>query len=161
MENRCIPAPATMMRLIVTAMLVVITWPGASWAELGGVVASVENDAAHLKGTLRLAATQAYSLHEIRAATGHVVREYATSDGTVFGVSWTGPTIPDLRQLLGEQYFAEFQQTSAARQRHGRGPLLIETSDLVFQQTGHLRDFHGRAYLPRLLPSGMTADAIR
>lgn len=160
MKNHHVPALA-MRGIIVVAMFVAGGWPQLSRAELGGTVASVENDAAHLKGTLRLTATPTYSLHEIRAATGHVMREYATTDGTVFGVSWAGPTIPDLRQLLGERYFTEFQEAATAHPRYGRGPLLIETPNLVFQQTGHLRDFHGRAYLPRLLPSGATADAIR
>lgn len=160
MENRCAP-PLTTRRLIVAALLVSVAWPGLSRAELGGAMASVESDAAHLKGTLRFTAAQAYTLHEIQAPTGHVVREYAAADGTVFGVAWAGPTLPDLRQLLGERYFAEFRQAAAARQRHGRGPVLVETPELVFQQTGHLRDFRGRAYLPGLLPSGVAADAIR
>jgi hypothetical protein len=37
----------------------------------------------------------------------------------------------------------------------------IETPEFVFQQTGHLRDFHGRAYLPQSLPQGVNASAIR
>ena len=146
--------------LIVAAAFAATSWVLPARAELGGTVASVENDAARLKGTLRLTAAQAYSQHEIRVATGHVIREYASPDGGVFAVSWEGPTVPDLRQMLGERYFAEFQQATA-RQRYGRHPLLIETPEFVFQQTGRLRDFHGRAYLPQSLPPGVDASAIQ
>jgi len=147
--------------LIVAAAFAATSWALPARAELGGTVASVENDAARLKGTLRLVAAHAYTQHEIRVSTGHVVYEYASPDGQVFGVSWAGPTVPDLRQLLGERYFAQFQQAAAARQRYGRHPVLIETPEFVFQQTGRLRDFHGRAYLPQLLPPGVDASTIR
>lgn len=148
------------MGLIIAAAFAATSWALPARAELGGTIASVENDAARLKGTLRLVAAQAYMRHEIRVSTGHVIREYASPDGQVFAVSWEGPTVPDLRQLLGERYFTEFQQ-AAARQRYGRHPLLIETPGFVFQQTGRLRDFHGRAYLPRSLPSGVDVSAIQ
>ena len=147
--------------LIVAAAFAATNWASPARAELGGTVASVENDAARLKGTLRLVAAQAYTQHEIRIPTGHVMHEYASPDGQVFAVSWEGPTVPDLRQLLGERYFAEFQQAAAARQRYGRHPVLIETPEFVFQQTGHLRDFHGRAYLPQSLPPGVDASVIQ
>lgn len=151
---------ATICSLVVAAC-VVSAAPESAYAELGGTVASVENDAAHLKGAVRLAPAKAYTLHEIEAATGHVVREYAADDGQVFGVAWEGPTVPDLRQLLGERYFAQFQQAIAKRKTHRRGPVVIETSEFVFEQTGRLRDFRGRAYLPRALPSGVASGAIR
>lgn len=147
--------------LIVAAAFAATGWALPAWAELGGTIASVESDAARLKGTLRLVAAQAYTRHEIQVSTGHVIREYASPDGQVFAVSWEGPTVPDLRQLLGERYFAEFQQAAAARQHYGRHPLLIETPEFVFQQTGHFRDFHGRAYLPQLLPLSLDASAIQ
>lgn len=147
--------------LIVAAAFTATSGTLPARAELGGTITSVENDAARLKGTLRLVATQAYTQHEIRLATGHVMHEYASPNGQVFAVSWEGPTVPDLRQLLGERYFAEFQQAAAARQRYGRHPLLIETPEFVFQQTGHPRDFHGRAFLPQSLPPGVDASAIQ
>lgn len=160
MSNRCYTM-LVMSRLLVAAGFVAVAFPSLAWAELGGTIASVQNDAVHMKGTLRYAATQAYTLHEIRAPMGHVVHEYASVDGKIFGVSWEGPTIPDLRQLLGEIYFAKFQQAAAERKRYGRGPVLIETSEFVFQHAGHMRDFHGRAYLPQSLPQGVNASAIR
>ena len=55
---------------------------------------------------------QDYTVHEISRDDGTVIREYVTPAGKVFGVSWTGPTIPDLSQLLGT-YNTEFQKLSA------------------------------------------------
>jgi hypothetical protein len=123
-------------------------------------MATAEADAVRLKGMTRLIAAPSHSLHEIEAESGHVIREYAAADGQIFAVSWEGPTIPDLRRLLGEKYFAAFQ--NAARQpSHRRGPVLIETPELIVQQTGYLRDFRGRAYLPHALPAGFSIDLIR
>jgi len=160
MKSRCSTMIAT-IGLVVATVFVAVALPLLAWAELGGTIASVRNDTVHMKGTLRSAATQAYTLHQIRTPTGHVVHEYAAADGRIFAISWAGPTIPDLRQLLGENYFAKFQQVAAERKHYGRGPVLIETPEFVFQQTGHLRDFHGRAYLPLSLPQGVDASAIR
>ncbi len=160
MRSRC-SATVAKSRLFVATVFVAATLPSSVWAELGGTVASVQNDTVHMKGTLRSVATREYTMHEIWTPTGHMVHQYASAAGMIFGVSWEGPTLPDLRQLLGETYFAKFQQAAAERQRYGRGPLLIEMPEFVFQQWGHLRDFHGRAYLPQSLPPGIDASVIR
>lgn len=160
MKNRCFTTIAK-IGPFVAVVFVVAALPSLAWAELGGTVASVQNDTVHMKGILRSTATREYTLHEIWVPTGHVVHEYAAADGKIFGVSWEGPTAPDLRQLLGENYFAKFQQAAAERKRYGRAPLLIETPEFIFQQTGHMRDFHGHAYLPQSLPPGVDASTIR
>jgi Protein of unknown function (DUF2844) len=49
----------------------------------------------------------------------------------------------------------------AAQQRHGHGPVSIETSEFVFQQGGHARSFHGRAYVPATVPQGVDASEIQ
>jgi hypothetical protein len=160
MKNRCYAAVAK-LGLVIAVMFVAAALPSLARAELGGTMASVANDMVRMKGPLRSTAAQQYTLHEIQTPTGYVVREYASAQGKIFGVSWEGPTVPDLRQLLGETYFAKFQQAAAERRLYGRGPVLIETPEFVFQQTGHLRDFHGRAYLPPALPEGVEGSAIR
>ena len=48
--------------------------------------------------------------------------------------------------ILGS-YFAPVKDAVAAQQRHGHGPITVETSGFVFQQGGHARSFHGRAYV--------------
>ena len=50
---------------------------------------------------MRVTSSDTYTVHEMRASTGTTVREYVSASGKVFGVAWEGPTLPDLRQVLG------------------------------------------------------------
>ena len=146
------------LRLLLPSVIVALAFP--AWASLGDNVTSVEADKAHMKGTLRSVATQHYVKHEIQVPTGQVVREFVSPDGNVFGVAWEGPFQPDLEQVLGS-YFDTMKQAVAAQQRHGHGPVSIETSGFVFQQGGHARNFHGRAYVPAMVPQGVDVTEIQ
>jgi hypothetical protein len=132
------------------------------FATLGGDLSSVQQDRTHLKASLSVSPSTGYSVHELKAATGTTVREYATADGRVFGVAWEGPWRPDLRQLLGE-YFADYQEAARnKRQRTGlNGPLVSSTPRLVIEMSGRPRAFYGRAYIPDLVPSGVEVNGIR
>ena len=127
-------------------------------AALGGDAATVTADQVHINGKLVVSQTQKYTVHEIQAPSGTVVREFASPAGTVFGVAWSGPTMPDLRQVLGP-YFDQY--IGAAAQRNRRGPVLIEQPGLVVQSGGHMRAFVGKAYVPEAVPQGVAIDEIR
>jgi hypothetical protein len=137
----------------------------SAWAELGGGLESVQADQARMGATRKVQSADGYTVHEMQTGTGTIVREYAAPSGTVFGVTWNGPFIPDLRQLLGAQRFAEYQQALQAQNEQAgmrrRGPIDVELPGLVFQMAGHQRSFHGRAYIPQSLPQGVQAEAIR
>jgi hypothetical protein len=130
-------------------------------ASLGGDVSSVESDGAHMKASANVSQTSAYQVHEMKASTGTVVKEYVSPAGRVFAVSWHGPFVPDMQQILG----AYFQQYSAALQaqhhQYGRHPLNIQESGFVVQTGGHMRAYTGRAYVPGMLPQGVQADEIK
>ena len=130
------------------------------FATLGGDLSSVQQDRTHLKASLSVSPSTGYSVHELKAATGTAVREYATADGRVFGVAWEGPWRPDLRQLLGE-YFADYQEAGKNKRTGVNGPLVSSTPRLVIEMTGRPRAFYGRAYVPDLVPSGVEPDGIR
>ena len=130
-----------------------------AFAALGGDESSIQADRAQMHASLRTTQTAAYTVHELQAPTGHLVREYLSSSGTVFGVTWQGPWKPDLRQLLGSHFDELRQATPAVHVR--RGPVVIRQSGLVFEMSGHVRAFAGRAYIPELLPAGVQADPIR
>ena len=135
------------------------TLPG--WAELGGSVESIAADQAKFQAKRKMAEMPGYTVHEISRADGGVVREYVTPAGRVFGVSWSGPTIPDLAQLLGS-YQAEFRNALLAQSKSfGRGPAAVHNSDLVVETGGHMRAFQGRAYVNSLLPSGVSPELIK
>jgi Protein of unknown function (DUF2844) len=132
-------------------------------ASLGGDVASVSRDQAHLNATEQGAVTVAgNTTHELRLPGGTLVREYVSATGVVFAVTWRGPFRPDLHQLLG-LYFGMFQRAAQAARspRTTRGPLAIETPQLVVHMDGHPRAFFGRAYVPSLVPSSFSVSDLQ
>jgi hypothetical protein len=130
---------------------------GAARASLGDGQASVAADQARLRGTLRTTRAAAYTMHEIQAASGVQVHEYVAPSGSVFAVSWQGPFLPDMKQLLGP-WFDEYARQMHAKRR--RGPVSIQTPDLVVEMTGHARWRAGRAYVPSLVPAGVAPAEI-
>jgi hypothetical protein len=147
------------------AVLAVLVFGIASVASatLGGDASSVDADRVHLVGALRgITRTNGVAVHEMQSSAGTVVREYVTSTGTVFGVAWQGPWMPDLRQILGSYYEPYQAAARAARPARGRrGPIVLDTPDLVMRVGGHARAFSGTAYVPKLLPQGMRPESIR
>jgi hypothetical protein len=128
-------------------------------ATLGEAAQSIQNDQVRIRGTVRVSQKQAYAVQEIQAPYGTVVREYVSpSSGKVFAITWQGPRIPDLHQLLGS-YFEQYAR--AVQSRRGHGPLIIQVPGLVVQSTGHQRSFSGRAYLPQEVPAGVRAHTLQ
>lgn len=144
------------------ALFAIVSSAHPALAALGGDVRSVQADQLHMQGTLRTSAAASYSVQEIHSAAGTVVREYVSSAGKVFAITWQGQWPPDMRQLLGS-YFEQYAQAVKAEgsPRIGRRPLEIEQPGLVVQMGGHPRSFRGRAYVPDLLPAGVTAEEVQ
>jgi hypothetical protein len=131
----------------------------ASSAALGASVESVGADMRVFRAERRITPQPGYEMHELTAASGTVVREYADKAGHVFAVTWQGQFRPDLQQLLGDSY-ARF--SAAAQLPHpARRALTVHDSDLVIESTGHMRAFAGRAYLPRAVPAGLDVGALQ
>ena len=147
------------MKTILALLLGFILGTAPAWAVLGEHEGSVGSDQQYLRGQIRAVARDGYSLQQITAKDGALVNEYVSPVGLVFGVSWQGPTMPNLQQLLGS-YFAQFQQAAPSRARR-RGPLVVRTDQLVLESGGHMRSFHGRAYVPGLLPDNISAEVMR
>jgi hypothetical protein len=135
--------------------------PAPAAAHLGGDADSVSADRDILHAELRSTPMQQYSLHEISTAAGTLVHEYATPQGTVFALTWQGPLPPDLRQLFGN-YYKQYQDAAAAQARPGmHRQLNITRPDLVVQSTGRLRNFRGKAYVPSLVPAGVSVADLQ
>jgi hypothetical protein len=131
-------------------------------AALGGTADSVTADSSVLKGQMHSTPLVDYDVQAITAGA-LVVNEYLTRSGEVFAVTWQGPVPPDLRQLLGS-YFAEFQSAAAADHHAHPGirrQLNISQPDLVVEASGRLRAFRGLAYIPSLLPAGVSVSALQ
>lgn len=152
------PVRATLYSLTL-ACLLVQGLPQPARAALGGSADSVESDRISMKGLTRPVPVGAVRKQELQLPSGTVVTEYLTAAGQVFAVAWQGPVLPDLHQLLGN-YFVNYQ--AAARQPVVRHRLVRVTSpSIVIESSGKMRGFRGRAWVPTLLPSGLTSADIQ
>ena len=145
------------------ALLVTAALPRSVSATLGASESTVETDRLQMQGALmRTTRSDAFTMYEVRSASGILVREYVSPSGVVYGIAWQSEWKPDLKQLLGP-YFDRYQQTAQASRltRKGRGPATIQTPDVIVQVSGHARAFAGTAYVTRLLPQGVRPESIR
>lgn len=152
LQNICITAMA-----FASAAGLLLSQP--AHASLGGAVESVERDRVHLKAVTRSQTGPGYTVHIMTAASGTAIREYATPEGKVFAVTWSGPAMPDLRQLLGT-YFATYATDPHAR-RNGHAHRQIDRPELVVRSSGHQRAFSGKAYVPSMIPTGVAIDELQ
>jgi len=135
--------------------------PGRAAAALGEPASSVSTDRRALSAVQQ--ATTQHAAFRVEELTSHanVVREYVSPSGVIFAVAWRGMTHPDLGALLGS-YASEYRNATSGRARTpGRPSRRTATDHLVVETWGHMRDLQGRAYLPSLMPPGVTADDIR
>jgi hypothetical protein len=144
----------------VCSIVVAATLAAPAFAALGGDATSVQADLVRMKGALRITSSAAFTVHEITTANGTVVREYVSAGDKVFAVSWRGPAIPDLRQMLGD-YYGQLTQAASAARTGSHGHFAIEQPGLVVQSSGHMRAFFGRAWAPDLLPQHFSVGDIK
>jgi hypothetical protein len=136
--------------------------PASAPAALGGKLASVQDDVAHVGGTLATHAMSGYARHDLGRRNSGAVHEFTNAQGKVFAVTWSGPGKPDLRQLLGS-YFSEMQVAGASngRRTHAlRRPTVIDRSGVRIVQSGHMGWFRGVAYIPALAPAGFDPNSL-
>lgn len=145
--------------LTLFAALLAMPLPAA--ASLGGDVSSVHADVAKMQATLKISSSDNFTVHELHSPAGVTVREYVSSSGSVFAVTWRGAFHPDLRQILGTYHEQYLQAVQAQRaHRRGHGPLLIRQPGFVIRISGHMRAFQGRAYVPQMMPAGVRAEEL-
>ena len=129
-------------------------------AALGESTDSVKSDREALSA-VRSAITvrNGYTVHEIESDST-TVREYISPSGIVFAIAWNGLVHPDLTHLLGS-YASEYQRALKQTPRQpDRRRLRVKTDGLVVEKWGHMRNLQGRAYVPALIPLGVSVDEI-
>ena len=100
-----------------------------------------------------------YAIHELTPSAGMAkIRQYVGSHGKVFAVSWSGGWRPRLRDLMGSRY-DQFVAATRGRSR-ARGPVRIETPDMVVVMGSYLRNSWGHVYLLGLAPPGWPKGAV-
>ncbi|MBO9651141.1 MAG: DUF2844 domain-containing protein [Variovorax sp.] len=128
-------------------------------AALGGPASSVATDQARMKAAREVKAGPVYTVHEIAMPSGTMVREFVSpATGQVFAVTWQGPFMPDLKQLLGDHFSTLTEATG--KERIGRSNALVNRPEVVIHSGGHMRAFVGKAYLPGQVPEGVNLEDI-
>jgi hypothetical protein len=153
-----------MARLFLFLLVFLLGCPCAR-ASLGDSVASLEKDRASVNGSaVTSKESGAYVVHTIGTSTREI-REYATPEGTIFAVAWHGVGHPDLTQLLGSYYselLAADHKPGEKKRPRGRVTHSILTgAHVVVKRFGQFRSARGIAYLPALIPAGVTADDLQ
>lgn len=136
------------MKSVVTALLAFSV--SASWAALGGHPAQFGAKAIRQQVQTATTPVTGYTVNQTTLDGGTSVREYVDASGNVFAVAWSGPFLPNLKELLGPY----FDQMTAAQGRQRQRPQVVNQSDLVIQSGGHMGAFQGRAWLTGKLPAG-------
>ena len=132
------------------------------WAGLGEQAVAPGTSDASTTSAHSTSSGAGYTQVERRLASGTVVREFVSSAGLVFAVSWSGPFLPDLRELLGP-HFSSFTQAAGGPQGlpGSLNALNLQRPDLVILSVGRMGSFQGRAWLPRQLPPGFDPRQIQ
>ena len=147
--------------VVLHALLMVFALSLSASASLGGSTDSVEGDALHANGSLRVQDAGRYTIYEIKISSWTTVREFVSPAGVVFGVAWEGRFVPDLKQLLGT-YFQNYSAAAQAEKSKsfGRRPLRMRLAGLVFETGGHMGSYYGRAYDPQIVPEKVAEQEI-
>ena len=127
---------------------------------LGESTATVEEDRTVLHGRSSVESKTGVSVYVIEAS-GLTVREYAGSDGIVFGLAWKHHTgVLSLERLFGV-YYGEYSRAVAEQARRSQRIQRIETEPLIVERGGRMGATWGRAWIPSLLPPGMSTEQIQ
>ena len=150
--------PAIVLMFFVTVLQGALAYAalGSAPSDFGGTpVRAARSLAAAGNNT----ANSVYTVSQSTLDSGTIVREYTDAAGKVFAVSWTGPTLPDLRTLLGSKFTA-LTDATGRRTQAGHSQLALNQSDVVIVSNGHMRSFAGHAFIPSAVPAGFDTTTI-
>ena len=126
-----------------------------AWAGLGEQQSSIARDQATIRGaTVQVTQHAHYALHAVSSPTGAQLHEYVAHSGMVFATTWSGRSLPNLKNILGAHY-ARYQQVIAVPHTNHH-VLNITDGDFVVSMRKTQREFHIAAYVPTLMPQGTT-----
>ena len=130
-------------------------------ATLGESTDSVESDREALSAVGgAITVHNGYTVHNL-SSESNAIREYVSPSGVVFAIAWNGLVYPDLTGLLGS-YAAEYKEALRQTPREpGVRHLAVKTDHVVVQKWGHMRNLQGRAYVPGLIPPGVSINEIK
>lgn len=147
--------------LLCLCLLIPASFASRARATLGEAADSIDRDRRALLAVKRAAVSHGrFSTQEI-ASDATTVREFITPAGVVFAVAWNGLVHPDLKVLLGS-YDLEYRSALRRQPRkQGRRQTQVKSERVIVETWGHMRNLQGRAYLPALVPEGVSLHEIR
>lgn len=150
--------PAIVLMFFVTVLQGALAYAalGSAPSDFGGTLVRA---ARSLAAAGNNTANAVYTVSQSTLDSGTIVREYMDAAGKVFAVSWTGPTLPDLRTLLGSKFTA-LTDATGRRTQAGHSQLALNQSDVVIVSNGHMRSFAGHAFIPSAVPAGFDTTTI-
>jgi hypothetical protein len=141
-------------------MTAVLAQAGPGQAALGEPVDSIAGGQKALSAVQPfLTVRNGYTVQEVRS-DAVVVREYISPAGIVFAVAWNGLIHPDLTPLLGSHAGAYEEALRQTPSKPGSRHLQVKADQIIVEKWGQMRNLQGRAYIPALLPPGVSADEI-
>jgi hypothetical protein len=160
MRNNIAGRPAGIFSALGAGLLLwALVRPTAAYAGLGDSSVSIARDRAAMRSSLNTVSMKGYDVQELTDESGATVREYVSSAGTVFALTWSGTQVPDLKLLLSTYY--DRYVAAAQTHRTGHHVLSIATPELVMTVVRFQRKSSGQVYAPSLMPSGVTRQELR
>lgn len=154
-----------MIKKILLISSCLIGFPTYVLAGLGGSVDSFQNSSTpvtilrhSVEATSSSTTAINYSTQQMHDDAGNLITEYVSTNGVVFALTWRGMFKPDLHQLLGH-YFSTYLAVEAGS--IGRQAQVVNQDSVVVVSEGRLRNFHGKAYIPSLIPNGFSLDDLK
>lgn len=78
----------SLSKQVTVVLLTLVGAVASAHAALGGTPSSVQSDQSWMKATRTESTRQNYTVHVMVLPRGNVVREYVSSSGQVFAVTW-------------------------------------------------------------------------
>jgi Protein of unknown function (DUF2844) len=152
------PAETTKVTMKMYVALLLSASAATAFAGLGGAPSAPGPRV--LSQSAFAVANAGYTELKATLESGTEVHEYVNAQGTVFAVSWSGPFLPDLREVLGDKFDT---MVNHVQQRPGgaRSQVRLQQDDVVIFSGGRPGAFNGRAWIPALLPAGFDTNAVR
>ncbi|CAJ6764779.1 Protein of uncharacterised function (DUF2844) [Burkholderia pseudomallei] len=151
--------------IVGTLAMVAAVYPDLAVAALGGEPVNYEAGSQvppHIYDVRpESASQQPYTVQRDLIQNRTEVHQYIDGNGKVFAVAWSGSAKPNLQTLLGGKLFSTMIRSQSASHHGSRHSLNQWNDDLVVQSQSHGHLFRGRAWIPSMLPQGVSPEVIQ
>lgn len=109
-------------------------------------------------------AASGFTINTVTLVSGTTVKEYvATATNQVFAVIWSGPAMPNLKEILGASFdtYVAPPADAVGRRFGGVSARTYSANGLVVHSHGVPGHFAGYAYLTASFPPGVTLQTLR